>query len=1129
MGTTSTALSTQAAVQVGYSLVIEGYDYVLCDAADPNRVVVAYGGTWPRALPGLKIRGSLRESIAPWQADFDVPSLTFEIQPDANDTFGVAVWKSKPTKQTHLGALYQPNADGTGTLTVRDASSWTTAGQSIFVGSKRMEMSAASGTTFTITNSQSFEPFEAEAGPYTRPHAFPDNFDYAVSSPSKVTDLPQTWIGRHVALYCHRVVGGVWDVVGQARLEFAGVIVGLAEGELGATVIQCEDLRKQIRDCTLLKDQWIGYVQPGIRLVAGQAFYAQENVSSASATLTVVSGAPGSTDEVQEGYYSLEEFLSTLNNWLANAAGLNADWHVGLKQMDVGRRLQIGATFATSQQRWLIFGCTDAFPMLFLGYGSDDELTDEFDSRPLWVVRDSGDKAEYAFVSSGAPYRVKPFQGLYEIGHSAAGCSIDLEKTQGEWVDIPSLLPAPFDAIPQAGESWGFIIAGNGHLHFAKKASDTELTGVGAAGGVAGFVSGNDVYVGLTVDDPDDVFTVRQVVILSGSFTTIFSSLLLSTDGRSNNSSDYDIFPLGMSCPGIPETLFSTDFFNSCKAIEQQCRTESMLIVIDKPTKLLDYILPELALRFAWLIWKDGGYRLVTLPSPNPLTAEHTLDETNKAGPAEQPGMLRASARVTEEYLRNVVTVRFNRRPDGTYANEVTCRDPSSVSDYGGTAREAVIELPSACSDQAKAGIAVQHLIGQLLERAMPHFAKPLRLVERTIAPTLFHIAPGDTVSFSDNDVRDPVSGRQGISNRGCICLSKTINFGQEGESLSGSVQLLLVDEDRVYPLAPCASVDYSYTSGTFTSGYSSSTKQLKIRIHDYSRSSDATDDTRWASGDLVRIEEVDPADPTSILAWDRVLASAPDTVNHILTLTATLTSPTFDTAKRYRVVPQLYSAVQASQQLSAFMTGTDDLIEGLALPNAYGADNLLGFTRSIPTTAPRLIPTADYAAGRPLHAGLVHDLILMANHMVSLKSAVSLPWTVDTSFNTTSTSYELLGAYPVPIGGAPYLNARRKLYIRPWLFSQTAGKTASCRITSSRGYPRGSSRTGVTWPPGTYRQVEFTTTSATGAALTEQTLDIVMSDIPGCTWLSIELKTSDVTSIAQLTALSELYVGVVS
>src|SRR5690606_2589623 len=124
---------------------------------------------------------------------------------------------------------------------------------------------------------------------------------------------------------------------------------------------------------------------------------------------------------------------------------------------------------------------------------------------------------------------------------------------------------------------------------------------------------------GITYDDPSDAkLTIRQVLYLTGKFSSIMPKLLASMGGAAGvNHATHDVLPDGA---GVPWSLLGDTFVESCEALETTEGSDTIAVRIAKPTKLKDILIPELALRFAFLVWKDGGYRVVSPPTPNATT-----------------------------------------------------------------------------------------------------------------------------------------------------------------------------------------------------------------------------------------------------------------------------------------------------------------------------------------------------------------------------------------------------------------------------------------------------------------------------------------------------------------------------
>ncbi len=1119
MTTTSTALQTQEGVQVGFALLIEGYPYVLTDGP-LGAVTTAYAGTgYEYALPGLKVEGSIRQSIKPFQPDIDVPTLTFRVVPDDNDTFGRDVFKMKPTYKSQLSSLFQAAADGSGTVTVKNATQFPNDSGVLYLGNRAFKYDSRTATTFNVVagGAQYLYPFSADgSNHFSWAHVTPAQQDWDQGPVSWVTSEPTKWIGRRVALYIHRIVGGVWDTRAQAHLEFAGKIVEIEQAELGVTILQCEDLRGEIQDAVLLKSQWTGYAKSGIRLQAGDAFKCSEQEAGTyreSGPFTVVSSGASGSDQINEGYYEIEDFVGRLNRWASSDATLTEHWVFGIQQVaGSGSRFTISVKFTGATNNKISFYTNRNGAQLFdfLGIDHDQLSATNIDDYPIRATVQEIDTQSIIFVSARAPYRIRPFQ---RRAHANSKVVVELEDSLGDFIDTTDFLPPPFDTWPGSGENWSFFTCA-GRLLFGRKASSTKIDQIyNQSIGFASYAKDDtaDLNVGgLTVDDTAKSMEIKQVIILVDSFTEIVARIFASVNGQGINHATYDAFPTAMGCPGVPWSLLGDPFLESCKRLDQAIKTESMMVVLDKATPLVDILVPEFALRHAWLVFKDGGYVFASPPTPNALSTEHALDETNKA--AANGRDLRASVKVTNEFLTNVINLKFNRSSGGKYLDQITIRNEASISDYGET-RILTLEAPNSFADVAATGAAAEDLAACLAKRALPTFGKPLILVNRTIAPTMFHMAPGDTVTFSDDDVRDLTSGVMGIDGRACICLSSTHNYGHEGGTLFGEAELLLTDEDRTYPLAPCAEVDTSYTGTidglSFTDGYASAGPSIKLVDHAHSRSTDALDVTQFAAGDKIRIVEVDPSNTASIDAWDRTILSV-DTTDGYATLTASISAPAWSGAtKLFEMVPQLYADVVASQKLRAFLADDGDgLVQDVAQPNLYGEYPQSGaFARSAPTDLPMLIPDESDNEGRPLTSGLLNKWATMGNNLISYKSAPNMPMVWKTTPQSSSSSYEWVCTFPFYIGSNPYKMGSRVIRVASRMRTDSGATTGSVKVTSSRHRPSGTDSP-IEFD-GTTQSVTFTMNSTTEATQTTQDLPIVTATLQGYTWITIETKAS--------------------
>ena len=390
MGTTATALRA-GNCRIGYSMVIEGFEYILTDSGAMNPVVLAYAATeWSQALPGLEVRGPIRERLEPWARSLSIPTITVRVKQDRADIFGKAVFKSKPSYESRLTATFEPAADGSGTLNVKDTAAAPTDGV-LYAGKARVAYTSKGAGTFAIGAAGwgAMQPFAADgANHFGEPAALPGGQNWDAAPPMRITDVPTTWIGRKVAVRIHRVVGGVWDTVAQSQLEFAGRISGISDDPNGFTVLACEDLRANIRDAVLLENQWVGYAKKGLRLVAGTKFYAYEQFATIVATVytpdenlygpftVVASGATGD-DEIDEGVYEYDVIVGALGRWLQNAgASLEGDWSMAPTDTAGTTRVMTKAEFAAGTiNAEISLACNRKEALRFLGYTDTTSAT----------------------------------------------------------------------------------------------------------------------------------------------------------------------------------------------------------------------------------------------------------------------------------------------------------------------------------------------------------------------------------------------------------------------------------------------------------------------------------------------------------------------------------------------------------------------------------------------------------------------------------------------------------------------------------------------------------------------------------------------------------------------------------
>lgn len=1150
--------------QISFVLAIEGYEYLIHAGgfADDASVIASWGGSgWTLAHPGLKVRGTIRQKIEPWSETMDVPTLTFEIQSTPDDRFGKAVWKSRPDYRSRLRSPFKPALDGTGILdvdaTIDDS---VLSDNALFIGGQRLRVTQATPNTWTVLEAGSFHPFHTIGGQrYFRSFDLSDQQGFSAAPPPHASSTPGAWTGRMVALYTHTIKGGRWNSRSQARLEFAGRIVDIADDpKTGSTVLGCEALNSTMRDSVLLKRQWTGHVQRGVRLETGWIFRAvEQNLGAVYAKnpLTVVASGASGDFQVNAGYHELGDFMALLNTYLASNSGWvrvstggvtprpadQAKWSCGLATgSGGGRTFQLDVLFAAALTWQARLYCTSSQVFSFLGFdsGGDFGWTRGRDFERYGISRDlfyiggfasEGDVAEMVAQSPNPPYVVKPFQTPRRWTELVG--RVDLEKQDGEWLEHTTYLPPPYDTWATSDENWSLFTMGD-RIYFGRY-NGTNIDNVSRSLNFAGYAEAGviDSYrVGKTVEDDDDRFDISQVVCMVGSFADLFTKIIVSTDGRGMNHPTFDVFSGALGGPAIPWALLGQPWLDGIRHLDQAVDHEAILVFLDRPTRFMDLFLSELLLRFAWLIFKDGTYQLRSPPAPNPLRTDWTLNDENKAGPAGQPDQLIAATAVTTRFLVNVIKVDYNRLAgSGGYANSLIVRDEVSIG-LNGESQAATISAFNSYSDAAGTGTSVEALAANLIARVLPAFSKPMKTVDRAIAPNLFGMTPGDTVTLSDAVVRNPVSGERGLVSRGCTCIAVSYSFGHEGGDLFGTATLLFTDEDRTFPLAPAADIDTDFSGTvdgiTFTSGYAATAAggpALKLKSYTYSRPIFELPDLElFAPGDRVRLYEIDPPAPAAPLFWDRQLNAGPTTFRSLsngwLKLTADLVSPTYNAAKEYRLTFQRHSEVNDSQQLWTYLADDDGLIEDEAEANTFGEEGMVPFDRSLTPDAVRyrLPPTFIDDDGRPLHPGVLYDHMVNINNLLSYTCAPQASMIHYQHHATNLDFYTLTDVFPFFFGLSPTTTAHRKLMIGPILRTSVAAATVRCRVTSSKFPPHGPSDQHANFI-GPFKQHEFLLTGTTSDILVNSVeLECVHGDDSGMTWISVELSISGLGAVGQ-------------
>jgi hypothetical protein len=1134
MGTTSTALATQPGARMVWVLAIEGYDQLITNHDNLAAVVTAWSeaSEWTGAIGGLFVTSAFEQKLDPWNPFVPAGDLRVVVRDvDGADAFGKAVFRRGGGEETYLATSLDNDAV---TATVKDSDQFPASG-TIYIGAERISYTAETGTSFTTLTRGRCAPFAADTETVPRFGRY-HRAGVAVRSTGVdpiVSTLPRTWHGKWVGLWMHRVVGGVLDTRGQAQCVWAGTIEEITDASNGDTQVTAKHVTERVPQTVLLRDQWTAEVAEGIQLTAGGVDFelgvfafqfsgSPSPVTQNAAPLVVVDGASGAY-QIEDGYHGLDTIISALNGWLAQAL---ADNDISLRMTFsvepnsageprvVIRWDWLGAAY---QAGWVLRMPTQVW--LFLGFDN----AESGDPGERFISEEEG--LEGSRTAALPPRIAVPWTTT-----QATGAYVDVINVSGSFINQLHTMPAVIrNKHVDAGatdQTWGFVwIAGVLFIARVMVASGTTATLLIKP--VPEYMPiGNRVLdVGSSPDTEDGgVIEVRQVVILEGAFSEVMPRLLASTGSPGYNHATYDAYGHGLGCE-IPWDLLGPSLVDSCALLDHAGATTR--IVLEKPTTLSVAIGGELALRKASLIWKSGGLRFTGWGSMTASRAVVALTEENKGAPVDQRDAQRTPLMSTTQWLRNVLKVEFDRQMfTDDYHETFQWEDRASMDDVG---EEKAVTIQARNSYQA-AGDVIRDLAAGLFA-SMTYFARPVLLLRRTIDMSLFEgVAPGDIVIITDRFARDPATGERGLVEKPGIIVAHRWDRGGTDPSnpkkprpMFGEVDIAIDAVDRVFAWAPAALIDDSVFSGGFTAGYNSATNTIRCKANEYTLAADGVVDvTYFEVGDEVTVIEVDPAGGTS-QTWARAINSKS---GNDLTLSASLTG--FDTAKKYRVVPQDYVSVGADLRDVAYQADDADArVQNTAAPYLWGEEYGLEVNQPPAWSQldlPERYSSSSYGNGVPLDVGFETGLVRMAINLMAFKTAPQVPCLDGQAraHGSVAGSWKLHAVVPHFVGPTTYPSGyTRKLYVAPF-FRSGSGASVQVRVTLCKNPPTGDSLddvpvTGV----GTAASATFATSSTSFSKPTAVGLRTEPAGSGEC-YLFVEVNSAQ----AQVYGLAELRLG---
>ena len=1104
---------------------IEGYENLLTDDGDTDAVETAWSGTgYTSSINGLFVRCNPSQSINPWNPfENSGGSLTLQV---VGDQFGIDTHLKSGGAEAFASTSIDCDDTSVGALSTF---SFASPSGTAYIGTEAIGYSANTGTSLTGLTRGKYSPFLTEGDDnFAHPHTITVDDPTTVAIPSVVSSTPRQWVGKWVGLWRHVERQGLLNVKDDALCTFAGRISEIRDNpQTMTTDVEVTHVLDYIRDAVLGENPWKATIEEGITLAPGMVFDAEDSTATPFALLTatqlvVVDASPTGSYEVLAGRYSLTQIIGILNAWL-DAALTDGDLH-GTYSF----RLNADADGVT-HGKFTYQMTSGTFhnvkiempPGIMRALGGFDGVSAAANGNSQ-LDKSWMDAAFEYVISTGPALRSVIMASLNDIG---VGVTIDLVDIFGEFFDQAASLPASLLALLPSSASGGQI--GICMLN------DTQpvIVSVGIGGDNLIGLTGFDPVTGALVPAAGDILfddaqplKLRQIYVLRDTAANILLKILLSTGTTDFNHATYDKhpaiiglgIPFGM-CPNLVDSVLALNHAD-----------DELTIIIDRPKKLVDIIGADLKFLFAFPRWLSGSLEFHQWRTP---TTGVALEESNKASPAGNVDEQRSVSVLSDKWTRNVVKVDYNR--DFTVADtgsvdfhsHVTIIDRAGIDDAGGQKKTETIPLATRYTDSFLGGSGSLQATIDDFRSTVQLFTRPVRTSKRTIAPTMFEgLSVGDCVLVTDAFARDPDTGRRGVSTRPGIIVSHSYEDGgfEPGGTVAdmhGDVEIMFLDLLRVGPYVPAANV--ASVSGA----------DITLSAHACSDTSEAVDATWMSAGRKVRIVERDPANPASPLSWDRTVSSV---AGNVVTLTASLSSPTYDAALSYRMIWDDYGDAVAAQQAYSYQADDADYqIADSRAPYQYttgtGLDGWLTGDANSASDPVELPPDSSYGDGVGYDVGHQQALNRLANNLYDYKTATSTPILFSSAITVTKNgdAWEAVLIYPIYLGADTISSlVTRKLYVAP-MFKSSNGTSIEARITLSKLPPTGGNDFLDVAFAIPNASASFSTTSTTYTTPTAVGISFgQLKDLYGVVYLTLEMKVPDLIVTASCRGVAVSYAG---
>jgi len=1081
MGTTLTAKNAGSISSV-FTVLIEGYEYALTNAATTAAAVTALAVTdWTQAIGGLYVDIDNEQSIDPYKPLGGGGKCILRVASTSAsaDRFGIDTHRKRSGFETQLAETIHR---GTGTIKALSTAAFPSSGY-IHIGTECISYTgktSASGitpATFTGCSRGRFSPFKTARDPET-------NFAHehrVVLDPQSVLLQPiisttqRIWPGRYVAVYEHRVVDGVLDVLAEAHLAFAGRIVDISD-DGNSTAVELEHVLDVVENTTIGRQLWSGVVKEGIYIKRGHTFTMRDYTNGSSGGLsatplnvianTLLAVAPY---QIPEGYYTADDIHQRLNAWWSAAyvdGDLNGTYSMYVDETNDGPRTIVQWSISSVNSVSFLLVIPNQVAQ-FLGWTVPTSATH------TWIEPASAPGGSTLYETSDSI----PLRSLVDKSGNVAddGLNFEITDERGSFINQIDALPDSFHVTDTTRE-WGLFLFDEKVTIIASVTRDSEGRVLELTRGRLSLVNIGPAYnddirlYTVPWDDSSPDIKVRQILAIEAPAAAFLKLCFYSTGTVGHNHETFDGVELGLGL-AVPGSLLGADFESSCDDLPGA--GESVVSIIDKTTTFRDLLDGDLILRRAFLIWKDGGFRFGSWRTPTVDAATVTLNTSNKCTPAGNEDDHRTSSRESTEWQRPIARILFDRditnlSVNEGYRSEVTLEDSTAVDDAGGAGALVTVKVRNAFGTESGIGANIKALIANFLA-TMPMFTRPGVRLTRTLLPSLVEQVPlGSIVLVTDDHVRDPATGIRGIEDHPAIVVRRSDSAG--GLQIDGSVSdpIATVELFIASPqardeagYAPTADVDDTYDTGDYDAGYDAVTKTLRCYGYRYGDDGSVvapllTDAEYFPIGAKVRITERDPVDETAPQTWDDTVAaqSADD-----ITLTTGLSG--WDNTKFYRISTDTYGDATSTQHLKSYQADdADGLIENTAQPYIYSGQAAASvFAANMNSTIGIEVPPDQYAidgAGRDV--GTEQALARLLDNFTDHKSALSLPSLSSTVMTNADymAGYKLLAMAPIHLTTEVLSsNVWRELALAPW-FRSADGTPVTLRGTLCRSQPSG-------------------------------------------------------------------------